>query len=119
MTHASGSVGYSSPPTITRDQKELRAQFSEFKMFLDSKEAWFACVNNGDVEAVRYNLPTYQKSVDRQGETALMHAVRNRDIEMVRLLGCFEHSLVNNDGYTALMLAAVCNEGRPANALFL
>lgn len=49
-------------------KKELRAQFSEFKMFLDSKEAWFACVNNGDVEAVRYNLPTYQKSVDRQGK---------------------------------------------------
>lgn len=98
-------------------KKELRAQFSEFKMFLDSKEAWFACVNNGDVEAVRYNLPTYQKSVDRQGETALMHAVRNRDIEMVRLLGCFEHSLVNNDGYTALMLAAVCNEGEACKRL--
>ncbi|TNJ27669.1 Axoneme-associated protein [Giardia muris] len=86
-------------------------------MFVESTEAWFRAIAAHDYETVRQNLPTYQKSVDRNGETGLMRAVRGGDAEMVRLLACFEHSVTNNEGYTALMIGALCNEGEACKRL--
>lgn len=78
-------------------------------MLFSSAEEWFQAIGTRNYSAVRANIATYQKSVDEQGETGLMRAVRAKDIEMVHLLASFEHSMRNATGYTALMIAASIN----------
>lgn len=67
-------------------------------------------VSKGNVGAVEALAPLEMKIVDDDKETALMHAVRERNVECVHLL--LEESRAKNaETYTALMIAA--KEGIP------
>ncbi|TNJ27288.1 Ankyrin repeat protein 1 [Giardia muris] len=78
---------------------------------LPSAEDWFSAIDNRDCAVVKQNIQTYGKTLDKEGQTGLMHAVENNDLEMVKVLAYTEHSLKNRDGLTAIMLAARSNRG--------
>lgn len=67
---------------------------------------WFKAVKDRSHNAVSKNMKTFQGTKNAQGETALMLAVRSRDIQMVKLLAPLESGIFNNDGETALMIAS-------------
>lgn len=67
---------------------------------------WFNAVKDRNHNAVSKNMKAFQGTKDAQGETALMLAVRSRDIQMVKLLAPLETGIFNNHGETALMIAS-------------
>lgn len=78
---------------------------------LESKDDWFAAIDGRSYELVKSNLQKYGRSVDKDGRTGLMHAVANRDVDMVKILAYTEHSMTDPDGQTAIMMAALSNQG--------
>ena len=67
---------------------------------------WFKAVKDRNHNAVSKSMKEFQGTKNAQGETALMLAVRSRDIQMVKLLAPLETGIFNNDGETALMIAS-------------
>lgn len=78
---------------------------------LESKDDWFAAIDGRSHELVKSNLQKYGRSTDKDGRTGLMHAVANRDVDMVKILAYTEHSMTDSDGQTAIMMAALSNQG--------
>ncbi|KWX11450.1 Chromosome segregation protein SMC/ coiled-coil protein [Giardia duodenalis assemblage B] len=78
---------------------------------LGSKDDWFAAIDGRSHELVKSNLQKYGRSTDKDGRTGLMHAVANRDVDMVKILAYTEHSMTDPDGQTAIMMAALSNQG--------
>lgn len=68
---------------------------------------WFSMVESGNSDSISASVDRFKGFADTNGETALMKAVRRRDVSTVKILAPHEHSWANPDGYTALMLAAL------------
>lgn len=71
-----------------------------------SRSYWFSAAKSQDLRFVRKHLDTFQGSADENGDSALILAVRNNDLEMVKLLGFRERGIRNHSGFSALMVAA-------------
>jgi len=71
-----------------------------------SQNYWFSAAKSRDIKFVRKHLEAFQRSVDENGDSALIMAVRNNDLEMVKLLGFRERGICNKSGFSALMVAA-------------
>lgn len=67
---------------------------------------WFNAVTAGSLEEVERMVDEHATLCDPQGETALMIAARENNLELVKLLQAYEASRQNNDGETALMIGA-------------
>ncbi|EFO63927.1 Protein 21.1 [Giardia lamblia P15] len=74
---------------------------------VSTKKEWFASILAHRYETVRASMKKFSKSTDVDGETGLMLATRNSDMEMIRILIPTEAKLTNKDGLTALMIAAM------------
>lgn len=72
-------------------------------------EQWFKAVRSKNVQLVSELLPTYARTQNKHGETALMMAAASNCLSLCRALAPHEHSMTNNRGYTALAIAALRN----------
>lgn len=66
---------------------------------------WFRAAEDGDLEYIVTHIEELACSIDERGETALMCAVRQRNIEMVRSLIDHESRCINPSGQSALIIA--------------
>ncbi|TNJ28772.1 Ankyrin repeat protein 1 [Giardia muris] len=73
---------------------------------LSKKSDWFLAIKHHRHASVTANLPRYKGSLNDDGESALMLAIRERDAKMIQLLARDEHGLVDSYGDTALNIAA-------------
>lgn len=73
---------------------------------MQTADDWFNTVKDRNHNAVSKNMKAFQGTKNAQGETALMLAVRSRDIQMVKLLAPLETGIFNNYGETALIIAS-------------
>lgn len=76
-------------------------------MSIQTVRDWFRAIDEGNRAKIRAKLREFKGSKDENGETGLMRAVRNQDLDTALLLVEHEHSMTNYDGYTAIMLAAL------------
>lgn len=76
-----------------------------------SPEDWFSAAINQEYASVSKWIGAMARSVDGNGETALMKAVRAQDSQMVKILAKHEAGETNDKGYTALIIAAINNLG--------
>lgn len=72
-------------------------------------EQWFRAVRSKNAQLVSELLPTFARTQNKHGETALMMAAASNCLSLCRALAPHEHSMTNNRGYTALAIAALRN----------
>ncbi|EET01178.1 Protein 21.1 [Giardia duodenalis ATCC 50581] len=84
---------------------------------VSTKKEWFASILAHRYETVRASMKKFSKSTDVDGETGLMLATRNSDMEMIRILIPAEAKLTNKDGLTALMIAAMLDNKETCEVL--
>lgn len=70
---------------------------------------WFSAIKAHAHEEIRAAIPMFQRSVDSLGQTALMKAVLEKDLFLVKMLVRYEHSITTKAGLTALSIAALEN----------
>lgn len=70
---------------------------------------WFSAIKTHAHAEIQAALPMFQRSVDSLGQTALMKAVLEKDLFLVKMLVRYEHSIATNAGLTALSIAALEN----------
>lgn len=70
---------------------------------------WFRAIQSGDISEVERLLPECAGVCGDFGETGLQYAVQMKNAEIVRLLIDYEVGMVNNEGCTALIMAALNN----------
>lgn len=80
--------------------------------------AWFSACAARDYDTVNKCVQIFARSKDAYHETALMKAVRARDLELVKLLAPHETGIVNDKGYTALIIAAISDQPLFCEALY-
>lgn len=66
---------------------------------------WFNAVTAGSLDEIKRLVDKCSTLCDPQGETALMIAARENNLELVKFLQDYETSRQNYDGETALMIA--------------
>lgn len=84
---------------------------------VSTKKEWFASILAHRYETVRASMKKFSKSTDVDGETGLMLATRNSDMEMIKILMPAEAKLTNKDGLTALMIAAMLDNKETCEVL--
>lgn len=72
-------------------------------------DQWFKAVRSKNIQLVSELLPTFARTQNKHGETALMMAAASNCLNLCRALAPHEHSMTNNRGYTALAIAALRN----------
>lgn len=72
---------------------------------LKTKAEWFAAVRAQDADSILRSVHKHLGARNNLGDTALITAVRARDVQIASLLLPFEHSLLNSRGYPALGIA--------------
>ncbi|TNJ28090.1 Ankyrin repeat protein 1 [Giardia muris] len=80
--------------------------------------AWFSACAARDYDTVNKCVQIFARSKDAYHETALMKAVRARDLELVKLLAPHETGITNDKGYTALIIAAINDQPLFCEALY-
>lgn len=70
---------------------------------------WFSAVKAHAHAEIQAAIPLFQRSVDSLGQTALMKAVLEKDLFLVKMLVRYEHSITTKAGLTALSIAALEN----------
>ncbi|EFO62304.1 Protein 21.1 [Giardia lamblia P15] len=75
----------------------------------DKTRTWFRAIQSGDLSEVERLLPECAGICGDFGETGLQYAVQMKNAEIVRLLIDYEVGMVNNEGCTALIMAALNN----------
>ena len=70
---------------------------------------WFSAVKAHAHAEIQAAIPMFQRSIDSLGQTALMKAVLEKDLFLVKLLVRYEHSITTKAGLTALSIAALEN----------
>ncbi|EFO64276.1 Protein 21.1 [Giardia lamblia P15] len=72
---------------------------------LKTKAEWFAAVRAQDADSILRSVHRHLGARNTLGDTALITAVRARDVQIASLLLPFEHSLLDSRGYPALGIA--------------
>lgn len=72
---------------------------------LKTKAEWFAAVRAQDADSILRSVHKHLGARNNLGDTALITAVRARDVQIASLLLPFEHSLLDSRGYPALGIA--------------
>ena len=88
-------------------------------MSIRTLEDWFGAIERGDLRCVQESLGIFGDSVDRDGETGLMKAVRSNNSDIVRVLIPKCAGQTNENGLTALMIAALENKGEMCSRLVM
>lgn len=88
-------------------------------MSIRTLEDWFNAIERGDFRRVQESIDVFGDSVDRDGETGLMKAVRSNNPDIVRLLIPKCAGQTNENGLTALMIAALENKGEMCSRLVM
>lgn len=88
-------------------------------MSIRTLEDWFGAIERGDLRRVQDHLDVFGDSVDRDGETGLMKAVRSNNVDIARLLISKCAGQTNENGLTALMIAALENKGEMCSRLVM
>lgn len=72
---------------------------------LKTKTEWFAAVRAQDADSILRSIHRHIGARNSLGDTALITAVRARDVQIASLLLPFEHALSDSRGYPALGIA--------------
>ncbi|TNJ30329.1 Ankyrin repeat protein 1 [Giardia muris] len=88
-------------------------------MPINSPKDWFTAIKAHLYDEVRAGIPRFSRTTDALGQTGLMKAVMAGDVQMVRLLVRYEHSMSTKSGLTALSIAALENSAACCHVLGL
>lgn len=78
---------------------------------------WFGAAQRGDVAVIKELLQVHVRTVEENGNTALMLATRNGHSNICQILSSYEAGMRNTEGMTALMMAAVANNAELCDIL--
>lgn len=78
---------------------------------------WFGAAQRGDVAVIKELLQVHVRTVEENGNTALMLATRNGHSNICQILSSYEAGMRNAEGMTALMMAAVANNAELCDIL--
>ncbi|EFO62335.1 Protein 21.1 [Giardia lamblia P15] len=78
---------------------------------------WFGAAQRGDVTVIKELLQMHIRTVEENGNTALMLATRNGHSNICQILSLYEAGMRNSEGMTALMMAAVANNAELCDIL--